>query len=59
MDRPRITIYREKKQKFSLIHKLVNRWYNVSKTLFCLQFYGKNRRSTDSKKAPSSGEIMN
>ena len=28
--------YREKKQKFSLMHKLVTRWRTVSKTLLCL-----------------------
>ena len=31
--------YREKKRKFSLIHKLATRWRTVSKTLFCLQFF--------------------
>ena len=31
-----IIIYGEKKQKFVLIHKLGNRWRNISKTMFCL-----------------------
>ena len=30
--------YREKKQKFSLIHELANRWLTISKTGFCLHF---------------------
>ena len=29
---------REKKQKYSIIHKLVNRWRIMSKTVFCLHF---------------------
>ena len=27
-------LYREKKQKFSLINKLANRWHTISKTVF-------------------------
>ena len=30
--------YREKKQKFRIIHKLVNRWHTVLKTLFSFHF---------------------
>ena len=29
---------RDKKQKFSLMHKLANRWHTISNTIFCLHF---------------------
>ena len=34
----KVTVYREKKRKFSLIHKLATRWRSVSKNLLCLLF---------------------